>query len=92
MSKAIAIVAAIADLALAALLIGVSGFILGGGPQGMNAGGLIAIGYVGAIIACVGAPIAGLVLVKKGKPDAGMIVALLPLLGAAIAMLVPAPY
>jgi hypothetical protein len=53
------VIVAIADLALAALLVAVSGFMFGAGPESMHAGNLAAAGYVVAVIGCVAAPIAG---------------------------------
>jgi hypothetical protein len=56
------IVAALIDLALAALLVGVSGFTTGGGPESMNAGGFGTAAYWAAVVVCVAAPVAGFIL------------------------------
>jgi hypothetical protein len=61
------VVAAIADLALAALLIGVSGFIFGAGPESMHGGALLAAAYAGLLIACAAAPLAGFILHRRGR-------------------------
>lgn len=92
MTKVLLIVAALIDLALAALLVGVSGFITGGGPESMNAGGLGTAAYWAAVVVCIAAPVAGFVLNKRGKAAAGLIVAFLPPAGALAALMVPAPY
>ncbi len=42
-------------MARAALLVGVSGFMYGGGPESMHAGALAATGFVLAVIACLAA-------------------------------------
>jgi len=90
--KFLLVVATIADLALAALLVGVSGFLFGGGPESMHAGSLAAVAYVAAVIGCLVAPIAGFVLNNRGKSGPALVVAFLPLAGAAIALMIPAPY
>ena len=92
MLTAILIIAAIADLALAALLIGVSGFIFGAGPESMHGGALLAAGYAGMVIACVAAPVAGFFLHRRGRTAPGLAVAWLPPAGALIAILLPPPY
>ncbi len=92
MVTAVLIVAMIADLALAALLIAVSGFIFGSGPESTHAGNLAAAGYIAAVIGCVVAPIAGFVLHRRGKSGVGIAAAWLPVAGALVAMAIPAPY
>ena len=92
MATALLVVAAIADLALAALLVAVSGFIFGTGPESTHAGNLAAAGYVAAVIGCVVAPIAGFVLNRRGKTSVGVAAAWLPVVGALVAMAIPAPY
>ena len=92
MTKALLIVAALVDLALAALLIALSGFIVGGGPQSMNANGFAAAAYWAAVVVCVAAAFAGFILNRKGKTTAALIFAWLPPVGAVVAILLPAPY
>jgi hypothetical protein len=58
-TKFLLVLATVADLALAALLVGVSGFLFGGGPESMHAGFLTMVGYVAAVMGCLAAPIAG---------------------------------
>ena len=92
MAKFFLVLATIADLALAALLIGVSGFIFGGGPESMHAGALAAAGYVGAVIACLAAPLLGFIFDSGGKTGLGMTAAWVPVAGALAALLLPPPY
>lgn len=76
------IVAAVVDLALEALLIAVSGFVFGAGPEGMHGDPSgVAIWATGAF-ACLAAPIAGFVLRAFGRAGAGAIVAWLPPIAA----------
>jgi hypothetical protein len=88
--KFLLVVAMVADGALAALLVGVSGFLFGGGPESMHAGVLAAIAYFAAVIACLAAPIAGFIFNRRGK--AGLAVAWLPPAAAMVALIIPAPY
>ena len=92
MAKVLLIVAALVDLALAVLLIGVSGFILGGGPEGMNANGFAAAAYWAAVVVCIAAPVTGFIFYRNGRTAAGLVAALVPPAGALAAMLLPAPY
>ena len=86
------IVATIVDLALAALLIGVSGFIFGSGPESTHGGTLLQVAYAGFVIACVALPIAGFILHRRGKTGLGILLAWLPPAGALLALAIPAPY
>ncbi len=92
MARAFLIVAAIVDLALAVLLIGVSGFIVGGGPESMSAGRFSAAAYWAAVIVCIAAPVAGFILTKNGRAAAGLAAAFVPPAGVLAAFLLPAPY
>lgn len=92
MTTAFLIIAAVADLALAALLVGVSGFMFGSGPESTHAGGWFAAVYWGAVVACVAAPFAGFFFHRRGKSAFGLTLAWLPPAGALAAMMVPAPY
>jgi hypothetical protein len=91
-TKALLIVAALIDLALAVLLVAVSGFVTGGGPESMNAYGLVAAAYWAAVVVCVVAAFAGFILNRKGKTVAALVFAWLPPAGALVATLMPAPY
>ena len=55
---AILVIATIIDLALGALMIGVSGFIFEKGPEGGHAGCLFLAIYIAWIIGCVALPVA----------------------------------
>ena len=85
------ILAAIVDVALAALLIGVSGFLFGSGPESMHGGAGFLVAYVAAVVVCVAAPIIGNILSRRGKSAPGVIVAWMPPAGALAAMLLPPP-
>jgi hypothetical protein len=89
---AVLVVATIIDLALAALMIGVSGFLFGSGPESAHGGTLMAAAYTAGVIACVAAPIAGFILHRRGKTGAGVLLAWLPPAGALLALAIPAPY
>jgi hypothetical protein len=91
-TKVILLLATIVDVALAALLIGVSGFLFGGGPESMHGGGLLLAAYVAGVIACLAAPIAGFIFNGHGKSAAGVLIAWLPGAGALVALAIPAPY
>jgi uncharacterized sodium:solute symporter family permease YidK len=85
-------IAAIVDLALAVILIGISGFLFGPGPESMHGGALATAVYAAAVIGCLAVPVVGLVLHKRGKTAAGMLIAWLPPAGALLALAIPAPY
>ena len=92
MTKTFLVIAAIVDLALAALLIGVSGFLFGAAPESMHAGGLLTLAYSAGVIACLAAPVIGFVFTKRGKVGAGLAIAWLPVAGALVAAMLPVPY
>ena len=92
MTIVLLIVAALADLALAGLLIGVSGFLFGAGPESMRVGAFAMAAYAAAVIACVAAPVAGFIINRNGKSGFGLLLAWLPPAGALLAMMLPAPY
>ena len=92
MAKFLLVVATIADLALAVLLVGVSGFMFGSGPESMHAGTLAAAGYVVVVIVCIASPIAGFVFNSRGKGALGLAAAWMPVAGALMALMIPAPY
>ena len=92
MVKFFLVIATIVDLALAALLVGVSGFMFGGGPESIHAGAIAAAGYVAMVLGCLLAPIAGFALNARGKAGIGVTVACLPIAGALVATMAPVPY
>jgi len=65
----------IVDLALAALMIGVSGFIFGSGPESAHSGTSLPVAYVAGVIACVAASVAGFILHRRAKTGTGMLAA-----------------
>jgi hypothetical protein len=69
------ILATIVDLALAALLVAVSGFIFGGGPEGMNGELTAAAIWWTGFVGCLAAPIAGFVLRARKLGGWGVAVA-----------------
>lgn len=83
------ILASVVDVLLAALLIGIPGFIFGGGPEG-GRGELtgVAMWTIG-VLACIGAPIGGFVLRSYGRPGIGALVAWLPPIGALLLTFAP---
>lgn len=87
--KGMLILAAAADLGLAALLVGVSGFIFGGGPEGMNGETGAAIAWTAAFVATLLAPLLGFFLLRRRHPGLGVLVAWLPPIGAAIFLAIP---
>jgi hypothetical protein len=91
-TKVLLIVAALIDLALAALLVGVSGFLFGSGPESMHAGPLFTAAYAAAVIVCIAAPVAGFLVNARGKPGLGLALAWMPPAGAVLALLIPPPY
>ena len=91
MTKLLLVAAALADLAIAALLIGVSGFIFGQGPESIHGGPLVLVAYSAAVIACIAAPLIGLVFRRYGKIAPGLVIAWTPPVGALLALVLP-PY
>lgn len=75
------ILASLVDGLLALLLIVVSGFIFGS-HEGMGGDPSAVAVWSAGMVACVGAPIAGFVLRAYRKPEIGLLVAFVPLVGA----------
>ena len=92
MIKLLLIVAALLDVALAGLLVAVSGFLFGAGPESMHGGGWMTAAYAAAILACLGAPIAGFIMNGRKRAGLGLAMAFTPLAGALVASMMPAPY
>jgi hypothetical protein len=80
------VIATIADLGLAVLLVAVSGFIIGSGPEALH--NLASTGaWAGALAGCLVAPAVGFILRRRGFPNAGATVALVPaMLGLILAL------
>ena len=86
---ALLVLATIIDVLLAVLLIAVSGFVFGGGPEGGHGeiGGVLMWSF--GLLICVACPTAGFVLRAKRLPSGGVIVAWLPPLGALLVAFFP---
>ena len=68
----------VADLALAILLIGVSGFIFGGGPEGANGEATAVTLWCMGFASCLAAPVAGFVARARGLAGFGLLIAAAP--------------
>src|SRR5262249_12719082 len=86
------VAATVVDGALAALLIGVSGFWFGGGPESAHAGASAAIAFIAAVGACLTAPIAGFIFNRRAKAGLARAVAWPPDAGALLVLVMPASY
>ena len=75
MVHAALIIAAIVDVALAALMVAVSGFRFGAGSESMHGGVLLSAAYAVGGLACLAAPIAGFMFNHRGITSAGVLVA-----------------
>jgi hypothetical protein len=87
--KILLAVGALVDLALAALLVAVSGFIFGGGPEGMHGDIWPEIGWWAMFIAALGAPVVGVLLMRHKRPGTGALIGWMPVIVAALVALVP---
>jgi hypothetical protein len=72
MVLALLIVAAVADLALAGLLIAVSGFIIGAGPESMHSGSAVMAAWIAMVIFCIAAPVGGFMWRTHRRPATGL--------------------
>jgi len=83
---AILVIATVSDIGLAVLLVAVSGFVVGTGPE--VSGVLVSMAaWSGALAGCLVAPVTGFVLRRRGFPNAGATVALVPtMLGLILAL------
>jgi hypothetical protein len=84
--------ATLIDLAIAALLAAVSGFLFETGPAALRASRGLEVVYAAGIMACVAAPIAGFALHGNGRTLPAQFIAWLPVVGALAALTMPAPY
>lgn len=71
----------LADAALITLLIAVSGFVFGGGPEGLNGEVSAVLSWGAALSVCVLAPLIGITLWRRGRADLAVAAAWLPPLG-----------
>ena len=83
------ILATIVDLLLAALLVAVSGFAFGGGPEGGHGEISGVLMWSFGMLTCIAAPVAGFVLRAKGRPGVGIGIAWLPPLATLLITVVP---
>jgi hypothetical protein len=90
--KVFLVIAAVVDVAIAALLIGVSGFLFGGGPESMRGGPLGLATFAVAVTGCLALPAIGFALNRRGKSLPGLMAAWMPVAGALLATTFPAPY
>jgi hypothetical protein len=60
-------IAVVADLALAVLLVALSGFIFGGGPEGMHGEAGAATVWWASFIVTLAAPILGILLLRRKR-------------------------
>jgi hypothetical protein len=74
--------AVVADLALAALLVALSGFIFGDGPEGMHGAVGATVAWGTGFIAALTAPILGFWLLRRGRPGVGVLIACAPVIVA----------
>jgi hypothetical protein len=72
------ILAAIVDALLGVLLIAVSGFVFGLGPESSNGDPAAVVCWVAAVIGCIAAPVGGFILRAHRKAGIGALVALAP--------------
>jgi hypothetical protein len=77
-------IAVVADLALAALVVALSGFIFGGGPEGLHGEAGAAIVWWAAFIATLAAPVLGILLLRRGRPGTGVLIAWAPVVVALV--------
>jgi hypothetical protein len=83
-------VAAVFDLFLFAFLISISNYLFGTGPRSLHGGPLLTFVYAVVVIVCLLAPVAGVMLHRRGKTAAGLLIMCLPLAGVALVLLMPA--
>jgi len=84
--------AALADFALAALLVAVSGFIFDSGPEGLHAGPWFAVAYGAAVCLCIALPVAGFVLNARKKTGLALVLAFLPPVATFVVNALPPGY
>jgi len=71
-------IAAIVDALLGVLLVAVSGFVFGPGPESSNGDPAAVAAWMVAVIGCIAAPIGGFILRAHRKAGIGVLVALVP--------------
>ena len=84
-------VAAVVDLFLFAFLVSISHYLFGPWSRGLHGGPVLAYVYAVVVLACLAAPVAGLIFHRRGKTTIGLLIAWLPAAGVAV-VLIPATY
>jgi hypothetical protein len=92
MARWLLIAATVVDVGLAVLLIAVSGFIVGSGPESMQAGRWGAAAWTAAVLACLAAPAVGFAMRANNRPAGGILIAWLPALAGLVVLAMPPPY
>lgn len=92
MARGLLIAAAVVNAGIAVLIIAISGFIIGSGPESMRAGAWGGAALIAAVLGCLAAPAAGFAMQKYGRPAGGIMVAWLPLFVGLIALMIPPNY
>jgi hypothetical protein len=92
MVRALFILAVVIDLGVAVLLIAVSGFIFGTGPESMRGGFLATTGWTAMIVFCLAAPATAFFLRWRGQQGVALMIVWLPAFVALGAALVRSPY
>jgi hypothetical protein len=91
MWRAVLIFAAILDLGLAVLLIALSGFVLGPGPESMHADPAATALWAGMLAGSIAAPLVGFVLFAR-RPCCACMLAWLPPVVTLLAVVLAPPY
>jgi hypothetical protein len=92
MARGLLIAAAVVDAAIAVLIIAISGFIIGSGPESMHAGPWGGAALMAVVLACLAAPAVGFAMQKYGRPAGGIMVAWLPPAIGLLALAIPPNY
>jgi hypothetical protein len=92
MARGLLIVGAIVDVGLAVLIVSISGFIVGSGPESMRAGPWGGAVLIAIVLACLAAPVVGFAMERARRPAGGILVAWLPPMIGLIALMIPPGY
>ena len=92
MARGLLIAGAIVDVGIAVLIIAISGFIVGSGPESMRAGPWGGALLMAVVLACLAAPVIGFVMERLKRPAGGILVEWLPPMIGIIALMIPPGY
>lgn len=92
MVRGLLIGAAAVDVGIAILLVGISGFIVGTGPQSMQAGAFGTSVLFAAVAGCLAAPAIGFAMQSFNRPAGGILVAWSPPAVGLLALSIPPNY